>query len=180
MSLDQLNDFRKQDKVWSILQVLEDEMTGVLPTWASYNSLITKTNDDSQLTTCQGLPLYPASPTDWSSLYTNLKTVQGINVAVPGNKRTMVTLDLQLYAKCLQLRADKEIYDDYVFRLGELHAVFAMLKVLGKYIEYSGIDSLFLESGIYGETTLKQIMQGKHMKRGVEAHVLGPDKNMFQ
>ena len=98
--------------------------------------------------------------------------MQGINVAVTGNKWTIVTLDLQLYAKCLQLRADKEIYDNYVFRLGELHAVFAMLKVLGKYIEYSGIDSLFLESGIYGETTLKQIMQGKHMKRGVEAHTV--------
>ena len=45
-----------------------------------------------------------------------------------------------------------------------------MLKVLGKYISESGIDCLFLEAGIYGPTTLGQIMDGKHMKRGIEAY----------
>ena len=58
-----------------------------------------------------------------------------------------------------------------MFRLGELHIVFAMLKVLGKYIDDSGLDKLFIEAGVYGSTTLRQILEGKHMKRGVEAHV---------
>ena len=37
-------------------------------------------------------------------------------------------------------------------------------------MEESGIDRLFIESGIYGPTTMAQIIGGKHMKRGVEAH----------
>ena len=155
ISRDELEHYRKQ--FWSLSQVMDEEMTGVLPTWPAYNSLITTNQNHSQPTSCHGLPLYPSSPTDWLSLYTSLKIVQGINVSVTGSKRTIVTLDLQLYAKCLQLRKDREIYDNYVFRLGELHTVFAMLKVLGKYIESSGIDSLFLESGVYGETTLNPI-----------------------
>ena len=46
-----------------------------------------------------------------------------------------------------------------------------MLKVLGKFTCGSGIDSVFLEAGIYGPTTLGQIIEGKHYKRGMEAHM---------
>ena len=72
----------------------------------------------------------------------------------------------------MQLRQDREIYENYVLRLGELHAAFAMLKVIGKYIESSGLESPFFESRTYGETTLKQILQGKHMKYGLEANII--------
>ena len=43
-----------------------------------------------------------------------------------------------------------------IFHLGELHVVFAMLKVLGKCISESGIDRLFTEAGIH------EFMDGKH------------------
>ena len=45
-----------------------------------------------------------------------------------------------------------------------------MLKVIGKYIEESGLGQIFVESGIYGEDTLKQILGGKHVKRSITAH----------
>ena len=97
--------------------------------------------------------------------------MQGINVSTTGQNKTIVTLDLQLYAKGMQLRERGDIADNFIFRLGELHIVFAMLKVTGKYIMCSGIDSLFVEAGIYGPSTLGQIIDGKHMKRGIEAHM---------
>ena len=161
--------FKKRDYMWAICQVLEEPIKGLLPTWSAYNSLVT---NSQKITTCQGIPLYPASPTDWSSLYTSLKIVQGINVSVTNSRKTIVTLDLQLYSKCMQMRDDKDIFDNFIFRLGELHVVFAMLKVLGKMINGSGIERLFIESNIYGETTLKQILEGKHMRRGIEAHTI--------
>ena len=43
-----------------------------------------------------------------------------------------------------------------------------MLNVLGKYILDSGIDTLFVEAGIYGHTVLGHIIEGKHMKRGIK------------
>ena len=64
-----------------------------------------------------------------------------------------------------------EINENYIFPLGELHVIFAYLKVIGKYIENSGLDQLFVEANIYGPTTLHQILKGKHMKRAVEAYM---------
>ena len=67
-------------------------------------SLVT---DSVDVSICQGMPLYPGSPTDWTNLYSALKMAQGINVAVTGNKKTIITLDLQLYSKAMQLREKK-------------------------------------------------------------------------
>ena len=81
-----------------------------------------------------------------------------------GSERTIVTLDLQLYSKCIQLRERNEIKNNFIFRLGEL------LKVVGKYIEDSGLDRVFQQAGIYSKTTLDQIMDGGHYKRGIESY----------
>ena len=62
------------------------------------------------------------------------------------------------------------IKDNFIFRLGELHIVFAMLKVLEKYKIDSGLDDIFIETGIYGPTTFGLIIEGKHMKRCLEAY----------
>ena len=64
------------------------------------------------------------------------------------------------------------IRDNFIFPLGELHIVFAMLKVLGKYIIDSGLDDIFIGTEIYGPTTFGQIIEGKHMKRCLEAYFM--------
>ena len=91
---------------------------------------------------------------------------------VSPNKKTIVTLDLQLYATFMELRSKNEIKDDFIFRLGELHIVFAFLKVLGKYTNCSGLDQMLVDTEIYGPTTLSQILNGKHIKQGFEAHMI--------
>ena len=63
-----------------------------------------------------------------------LKLVQGVNAAMSGSESSIVTLDLQLYSKRIQLRERNEIKNNFIFRLGELHTSFAMLKVVGKFI----------------------------------------------
>ena len=125
------------------MQVANDNSLCSIPTWSVFNSLLTKS---TFTTTCQRLPLYPGHPTDWGNLYTALKIVQRINVSVGGNQKTIITLDLQLYAKCMQLRVKKDMYDNYIFQLGELHIVFAFLKAMGKYIAGSGLDQVLTES----------------------------------
>ena len=133
----------------------------------AYNSLISK---EKEPTIIQFLLLYPGPPTDWSNLYSALKRVQGIVTSTTPNLKTIVTLDLQLYDKCMRMTDNPVIRDNFIFRLGELHIVFAMLKVLGKYIIDSDLDDIFIETGIYGPTTFGQIIEGKHMKRCLEAY----------
>ena len=56
-----------------------------------------------------------------------------------------------------------------MFRPRELHITFAMLKVIGRYIGYIGIYRLYIEVGLYGHTTIGQIIYDKHIKRYIEA-----------
>ena len=75
-----------------------------------------------------------------------------------------------MYAKGIQLHEKNEITEGFIFRMGELHVVFTVLKVLGKIINNSGIDLSFEEAGIYGPVTLCQIKDGKHLYHSLEAH----------
>ena len=77
-------------------------------------------------------------------------------------------MDLQLYAKCIKLQDNVSIRSQFVFKLPELHILFAMLKVIGKNINFSGLDEAFIEAEIYRPSTLQQIIGGKY-KRSFEA-----------
>lgn len=57
----------------------------------------------------QLLPLYQETLRDWSNLYVPLKIVPGVRILVQPNQETIVSLDLQLYAKFMQLRENKEV-----------------------------------------------------------------------
>ena len=50
--------------------------------------------------------------------------------------------------------------------------MFALLRSLGRYIEGSGLDDIWIEKGLYGPAVIRQIIGGKHLKRGVEAHMV--------
>ena len=103
--------------------------------------------------------------------YSALKEVQGIAASTMPNFKTIVTLYLKPYDKCMRMTDNPVIRDNFIFCLGELHTVFAMLKVLGKHIIASGLDDIFIETGIYSHGTFGQIREGKHMKRCLEAYV---------
>ena len=108
------------------------------------------------------------SPTDGSYLYTALKSAQNLNATFSSAEKTIVSLDLQLYSKCIQLQSNLKISEQFIFRMGELHIVFAVLRTLGKIIDGSGLDQSFIEARIYGPNTVEQIKSGKHMKRSFE------------
>ena len=118
---------------------------------------------------CGNLLLSRISPTDWTGLYTALKQTQGIHMKVSPNKKTIVSLDLQLYDKCMELCSKNEIKDNFIFRLEELHIVFVFLKVLGKYINCIELDQILVDTETYDSTTLTQILNRNHMKRDFEA-----------
>ena len=60
--------------------------------------------------------------------------------------------------------------DHLVFRIGEMHTIIASLRALGASIDGSGFDQGWIEAGLYGSTTTRQILEGNHMKRALTAH----------
>ena len=109
---------------------------------------------------------------DWSYLYTALKSAQNLNATVSSAEKTILSLNLQLYSKCMQLQSNLEIKEPFIVRMGELHIVFTALKTLGKIIDGSGLNQSFIEARIYGPNTVEQIKNGKHMKRSFEGFLM--------
>ena len=52
-----------------------------------------------------------------------------------------------------------------VIMLGGFHAQMAFSKVIGKYMESSGLSDIWEESGVFGETTADNILKGKIWNR---------------
>ena len=143
-STDQVKFYSADDTVWNVLKSLS--RATIVPNWAAYNSLL---NERHLVTTIRTLPLISGSPANWSNLSTALNVTKKMLDCVTKGRKAIVSMDLQLYAKCIQLQEKNEIIECFIFRMGELHVVFTVLKVLGKIINNSGLDLSFEEAGIY-------------------------------
>ncbi|KAJ6647970.1 hypothetical protein Bhyg_03195 [Pseudolycoriella hygida] len=111
-------------------------------------------------------PLYRRSPTNPSVLMDIMKRAMNITtLAIGRGKRTIITLDGDLYNRAVKIPNYKE---NWIIRLGSLHVIIAALKCLGKYVEGSGIDASWEESGMFGSATVNQVIEGRHIYRGIQ------------
>ena len=79
----------------------------VMPTWAATRSLLlSNTHESTKRTNTEVIaPLFKTSPTDITTLYSVLMLTQGISSVVVGPERkTIITLDLDLYNRALQIQ----------------------------------------------------------------------------
>lgn len=135
-----------------------------IPVWSAYNSRVSNILP----TTAVGMPPLIAAPvTEWPTLLTTLMQAQNIAVHVAGPQRkTVITLDMGLYQPSKKLQMARNDLNNIILRVGELHVTIAQLRTIGAYIEDSGIDMCWVESGLYGPATVRQILEGNHVKRG--------------
>jgi len=132
--------------------------------WSGYNSLVNK-----------ALPVtrVGAPPHEWNTLLMVLMQAQNISTIVVGSERkTVISLDMGLYLPAKKLQMARNDLNHLILRPGELHIVMAMLRTIGAYIDSSGIDMCWIESELYGPSTVKQILDGNHVKRGEKAHMI--------
>ena len=110
--------YRKWDSIWFLTKTLKGEMESETPTRVAYNSLITKA---LPITMYCGLPLYPAPPTHWTNLYAALQIYQNISTMTYPEGKTIISLDILLYARALLFQSKDELNRNFQFRVGELH-----------------------------------------------------------
>ena len=101
---------------------------------------------------------------------------QGITVNIVGSHyKTVISLDMGLYKPAKQLQMSRKDMNHIILRpcvTCELHIVMAQLRYFGAYIENTGFELCWTEADMYGTATVKQILDGKHVKKGVEAHIV--------
>ena len=146
------------------------ETSSKIPSWAGYNSLL---SESLPLTQVGALPLLPEVAHEWSTLLTVLMQASQLRrLAVGEDHPTVITFDMALYEKVLQLLdARPHLKKMIVPRLGELHAIMAAMRGLGASIENCGIDDAWIEADVFGTSTTRQILKVTHYKRALLAHI---------
>ena len=110
----------------------------------------------------------------WDSLYSFyfivLQLTQGISGQVVGpQRRTLITLDLDLYARTLKIQQSVgNIPAAWILRAGALHISFAALYALAKQSVEVTLTPCTIESSAYTSAALCGIFSGKAYKRGIE------------
>jgi len=70
-----------------------------------------------------------------------------------------------LYLPAKKLQMARNDLNHLILHPGEFHIVMAMLRTIGAYIDSCGVDTLcWIEPGLYGPSTVKQILDGNHVK----------------
>lgn len=141
-----------------------------IPGWAGYNSLL---SESRLLTKVAALPLLPEMAHEWSTLLTvPMQASQLRRLAVGEDHPTIITFDIALYEKVLQLLGARPQLKKMIEpRLGELHATMATMRGLGSSIENSGIDDTWIEADVFGASTTRQILKITHYERALLAHI---------
>ena len=77
---------------------------------------------------------------------------------------------MDLYEKCYQLvNSCPHLRNQFILRLGDLHAVFAHLRAIGNFIASSGMEDAWVEVEWFDSyCVVQQVIDCKHMKRAVE------------
>ena len=74
-----------------------------------------------------------------------------------------IFLDVGLYLPAKKLQMARNDLNHLILHPGELHIVMAMLRTIGAYIDSCGVDMCWIESELYGPSTVKQILDGNHV-----------------
>lgn len=167
------------DDMWALLRLKPANImeTGIsvqevqpVPSWGGFNSILYP--DLPSVSKIGYCPMIEGSSTELSTVYTVMKHAQKISTSL-GQRDTVITFDLAIYTKAKQIQMKfPEQFSDIVIRLGGFHIALNFLSLLGKKFHSSGLEDLFIESGVYAAGTTSVLMKGKSCNRGIRAHKL--------
>ena len=157
----------KRDILWKLARMYKGEEQHV-PSWSAFNAFIT--DKSPPVAAVRYMPFIRASPTDYSTIYTALIRLAQLSAQL-GQKHILVTADLGIYNKAQEiLWSNPPSLDGKVtMRLGGMHITMAYIASIGKLYGDAGLLSILIESDVYGENTARQLLQGKHLTRGVRS-----------
>ena len=161
----------KKDLAWILSRLVQQqpEVQNV-PGWTGFNQLLSRS---AQTPTVVGpLPIVNAPAHEFETLWTVISKCQAMTHSRQA-QYTVVTLDEALYCKAKMLQWSKSHEcRNLVVMLGGFHAQMTFSKVIGKYMESSGLSDMWEGSGVFGESNAENILKGKVWNRVVRAHKL--------
>ena len=166
-----INEYYKKDQA-CILGRLHEQKPELqsIPGWTGFNQLLATVNP--QVTVVGPLPIVNAPAHEFETLWKVILRCKAMTHLRNG-KFTVITMDEGLYNKAKMLQWGKtQVLKDVIIVLGGFHTLMTFSKVIGKYLQSSGMAEMWAESEVFGETTAGNILKGKLWNRVIRAHKL--------
>ena len=167
------------DKVWVFLRmcptkpfqiIFQRTASQFVPGWSAFHAMLsTYPAIPTNTGYCQAIP---SPPSDFNTVYTVLKRAQSMFRRL-GQTVVILTWDETLYSKAQIVKwRNPDEFADLFNRLGGFHRATNFMGDTGTIMENSGLEDLFVESGIHGSAMVAKIFGGKAYNRGIRAHKL--------
>lgn len=137
--------------------------------WTSFNKVVSK--NDMRLKTVGFCSIFPGPPTTIDNVYSVLKNFISLNNQLD-KKYYVLSCDMAIYLIAKLIQIQRRDLDKLYLRIGSFHLAKNWLSVLGMFVRDSGFADILIETGIYGENTLRSILKGVQYNRGVRVHKL--------
>jgi hypothetical protein len=141
-----------------------------VPGWSAFNEAMSIS--DTEQTSVGYLPIIPAPASDYDTVWTVMCRAMKIAHTL-GLQYSNLVMDEALYFKAMQMSwFRKDECKSLILRLGSFHIGLNFLRATGQHMNGSGLEDVLIESGVYGDTTVTNILNGKSWNRGARCHKL--------
>ena len=139
-----------------------------IPAWSGFHALLSvNVSSPTTIGNCRSIP---APPTDIQVVYTMLVNVERM-LSKLGQTEHAVTMDEGVYCIASEVKwIVVPLFDHMFLRMGGFHRLKNFMGVIGRRMEDSGFEDIFLEAGIYGATQMSGIVKAKCYNRTLSAH----------
>ncbi|MES9879249.1 MAG: hypothetical protein ABW185_00005 [Sedimenticola sp.] len=141
-----------------------------IPFWTGFNANLSEKSETA--TVAAYPPIIEAAPADMSTVYSTMVKCRNMTQHL-GQSNCVQTMDQQLYAIAQQVKWSKpQELESNVLRLGGFHGMCAFIASIGKLWAAGGLKDLLVDSDVYAENTVDQMLAGKQFFRAVRGITL--------
>ena len=139
-----------------------------VPGWSGF---VSTTGDvPSSTTTVDYYPVINSPITDYKTVQQCLEYSESATREV-GQDYVITSFDLGVCMKAFPLIWNNPIrYQKHIVMIGSFHTVCAYLKMLGKKMNGTGLDDIFVEAGLITTGSLQGVLSGKNYSRSMLCH----------
>lgn len=164
-----LDQAKSRDIAWLLCR-MEGPNQQHIPAWTGFNHLVSQS--DTDVNSVGHMPILTAPADDMNTVYTLITRCKHISDSL-SLSHTVITFDQALYYRAKEIIWLKHPeLKSVIVRLGSFHTAMNFLKVIGQHMERSGLRDVWVESGVFGETSTINMLTGKSYNKAVRGHKL--------
>ena len=144
-----------------------DDDDKLMPTWHGMHGLISTSKPP--MMRVGFLPVIPKPVTDYATVRKSLENFQVLRRQLnPDQSVLPIFADYGVYHILAdQLMEEHEKFNDIHGMMGKFHWTKDDLKVIGHFVQGSGLEQAFEECGVFGHRIINQVLEGGHYVRSL-------------